>query len=243
MKVRSKWLCLLIGLFTSQVLFAGTVRTVSVNNGAMAAIYLRMGKSTVLRFSEKPKKVVVGNQNYYGLEFIENDLAIQPLGAVATNLFVYTQNHTYGFLLTPGERYDDLVFVRWKYDLELRAKDDVKPKPTKITLPNLSFKLGNNLKIVVTKIQGPSTLGLHIIDCSIENLGKEDMSIIPLLLAVERGGKALSNQNTVIESDRLKPGNKTRARILLKLQSKEDFSIVGRFEKISAKIIVGRKYL
>src|ERR1700722_11348359 len=138
MTARSSWFVLL-GLLVSETLFAGTVRTVGINNGAMAPIYLKMGKSTVLRFIEKPKKVVIGNQNYYGLEFIENDVAIQPLGAVGTNLFVYTENHTYGFLLTPGERYDDLVFVRWRYP-QVGASSDPTPRSAKITLPNLSFK-------------------------------------------------------------------------------------------------------
>ena len=95
---------------------ANGIRTVQVNDKKMQLIYLKMGRATVLRFTSKPKKVVIGNQNYFSVEFIDNDLTIQPLGKVETNLFVYTPYRTYGFILRVCSscRSDDLVFVKWK---------------------------------------------------------------------------------------------------------------------------------
>ena len=95
---------------------ASGIRTVQVDAKKMQLIYLKMGRATVLRFTAKPKKVVIGNQNYYAVEFIDNDLTIQPLGKVETNLFVYTPYRTYGFILRVCSscRADDLVFVKWK---------------------------------------------------------------------------------------------------------------------------------
>ena len=95
---------------------ASSIRTVQVNAKKMQLIYLKMGMATVLRFTAKPKKVVIGNQNYYAVEFIDNDLTIQPQGKVETNLFVYTPYRTYGFILRVCSscRSDDLVFVKWK---------------------------------------------------------------------------------------------------------------------------------
>ncbi len=95
---------------------ASGIRTMHVNNSKMQIINLKMGRATVLRFTAKPKKVVIGNQNYYAVEFIDNDLTIQPLGKVETNLFVYTPYRTYGFILRVCSscRSDDLVFVKWK---------------------------------------------------------------------------------------------------------------------------------
>ena len=98
------------------VAMASGIRTVQVNAKKMQIIYLKMGRATVLRFAAKPKKVVIGNQNYYAVEFIDNDLTIQPQGKVETNLFVYTPYRTYGFILRVCSscRSDDLVFVKWK---------------------------------------------------------------------------------------------------------------------------------
>jgi hypothetical protein len=233
----------LVGVFLAADLEASTVRTVNVNNDAMVPILLKLGKSTVLRFTEKPKKVVVGNQNYYGLEFIDNDVAIQPLGAVATNLFVYTDHHTFGFLLTPGERYDDLVFVRWKFLREERREKNTPLSSTKTTFPKISFLAGKTLRIGIEKIEGPSTFGLHIVDCKLENVGKSGVDLSNFKITGTRKGKALDAQKFVLEKDMLKPGESGKLRMLLRLGANEDFSIEVRLNSDSGKTVVGRKFL
>lgn len=221
---------------------AGTVRTIGVSSDSMTPIYLKLGKSTVLRFTDKPRKVVVGNQNYYGLEFIENDLAIQPLGSVATNLFVYTESRTYGFLLTPGERYDDLVFVRWKSPTkEIQSRDE--SAPAKETRPDLAFNIGKTLKITLEKVKSQASLGLHLIDGTVENIGKTDVPLSGLTLQVVRQGKKLEKQDAVFEKEKLRPSEKSKVRLVLKLDQKTDFTLEGKFKGESGKTIVGRKFL
>ncbi|MEK6774183.1 MAG: hypothetical protein AABY64_09595 [Bdellovibrionota bacterium] len=92
-----------IGIFSYTDLQAGTVRTAYSDGVTMLPVNLRMGQSTILRFFEKPRKVVLGNSNYYSVEFIDNDLAIQPLGAVTTNCFVYGVKNVYGFILRTNQ--------------------------------------------------------------------------------------------------------------------------------------------
>ena len=72
------WVLLCVSLTS----LASGIRTVQVNAKKMQLIYLKMGRATVLRFTAKPKKVVIGNQNYFSVEFIDNDLTIQPQGKV-----------------------------------------------------------------------------------------------------------------------------------------------------------------
>lgn len=218
------------------------MRTIGVNNNSMAPIFLRLGKSTVLRFSDKPRKVVVGNQNYYSLEFIENDLAIQPLGAVSTNLFVYTERRTYGFLLTPGERYDDLVFVRWKSDIE-RTQPKEAAMPAKESRPGLSFKIGKALTVTIEKVKAQTSFGLHLIDGTLENIGKTETALSGFSLRAVRQGKALGKQDVVTEKERLKPGEKCKVRIVLKLDQKTDLTLEAKFGNDSGKVILGRKFL
>lgn len=208
----------------------------------MAPIYLKLGKSTVLRFTDKPRKVVVGNQNYYGLEFIENDLAIQPLGSVATNLFVYTESRTYGFLLTPGERYDDLVFVRWKSRGERTLVRDETPaaKESKV---GLSFKVGKSLKVTVESVKTQPALGLHLIDCTVENVGKAEVVLSALTLQATRLGARLEKQDVVFEKEKVKPKEKSKARLVLKIDQKADFTLEGKFGNDGGKIGLARKLL
>lgn len=221
---------------------AGAVRTIGVGQDSMAPIYLKLGKSTVLRFTDKPRKVVVGNQNYYGLEFVENDLAIQPLGAVATNLFVYTESRTYGFLLTPGERYDDLVFVRWKSSVEkFLARHE--PPPPRESKPGLTFRIGKVLKVTIETVKSLANLKLHVIDGTIENAGKKEIALSGVTLQAERAATRLEKQETVFAKDKLKPKEKSKVRLVLKLDQKSDFSLEGKFGDESSKVIVGRRFL
>lgn len=195
-----------------------------------------------MRFPDKPRKVVVGNQNYYSLEFIENDLAIQPLGAVSTNLFVYTERRTYGFILTPGERYDDLVFVRWKSDFE-RAQPKDAATPAKESRPGLSFKIGKSLVFAVEKVKTQPGLGLHLIDGVVANIGKAEINLSKFSLRAVRQGKALDKQEVVTEKEKLKPGEKSKVRLVIKLDQKADFTLEGKNKSDSGKVILGRKFL
>ena len=125
------WLLTTFAFLLSGALQAGVVRTVYVNNEKMEPIYYSLGKSSILRFTERPRKVVVGNKNYFQIEFIGNDVTIQPLGQAHTNVFVYTEYQVYGFLLRPtNSRYDDLVNVKWK-PKNIVFKKKEKPKQVK----------------------------------------------------------------------------------------------------------------
>lgn len=108
------------------------MRKVVVDEKSMAEIRLMMGRSTVLHFVEKPTKVIVGRQNYFNIEFTGNDVTIQPLGYVTSNLFVYGEYHRYGFLLrVGGHGYDDLVEVKWKSTVYSLPDGERKKQSTK----------------------------------------------------------------------------------------------------------------
>ena len=73
------FILLVCSAFISVSAFAGKIRTIEVSSKRMESIYLKLGQSTVLRFRETPKKVVVGNQNYFSVEFIGNDITIDGI--------------------------------------------------------------------------------------------------------------------------------------------------------------------
>ena len=158
-------------------LYAGEVKHIPTNDRAIPTIHLAMGQSTILRFKEKPKKVVLGNANYVHIEFIDNDLAIQPLKPITTNLFVYTSfGRTYGFKLKVGteDYYDDLVNVSWKTKakgkIRLAKKKDLK-KQKQEQEQNLNKKAKAQLKLsfdkILIRVESVSkhkTLNLHFVD-------------------------------------------------------------------------------
>lgn len=173
------WIVALLGLSLSA--FAERVRTLTVDDKKMYPVYLMMGRSTVLSFEEKPKKVVIGNKNYYELEFVEgkSHITLQPQGNVTTNMFVYGAKNVYGFILKTRSvgGYDDLIKVKWKDDKKFKR---VKGKLLKVPffkekIINKSIYLGK-LKIFVKralKIKKDS----YALDLEFLNTGKNKVNL------------------------------------------------------------------
>ena len=105
---------ILMGIIACENAFSG-VRTLYTNDRKMEQVVLKLDKSTVLRFPSTPRKAVLGNLDKIEAEFIGRDLTLRPKGMVETNLFVYTKERIFGFLIRVGKgKYDDLVHVKWR---------------------------------------------------------------------------------------------------------------------------------
>jgi len=107
-------LVLVIGFLLSQPCLSKGARTVYLKNTSVEKIRLTPGRTTVLNFPTKPRKVIVGDQGLFAIEYVEADLAIAPVksGAV-TNLFVYLEGRRFSFeLISTSNDYDEIVLVR-----------------------------------------------------------------------------------------------------------------------------------
>jgi hypothetical protein len=220
--------------------FAGKIRTIEVSSKRMEPIYLKLGQSTVLRFRETPKKVVVGNQNYFNVEFIGNDITVQPQGAVKTNLFVYGEYHTFGFILNAGSysQYDDLVNVRWKSP-RLRLK-----KKRKLSQKNVRKKISLKSKIICeTKSITEIKPNVYVLDFKIINQGKKVVNIKDIDLFLTRSKVKLPNQRLIFSSDKVEKGLGIEGRIFFKLVKKEGFSLHLLNSSESLKTIISRHFL
>ena len=234
-----------IGLFGLTKSQAGTVRTTYSDGVAMLPVNLKMGQSTVLRFVEKPRKVVLGNSNYYSVEFIDNDLAIQPLGAVTTNLFVYGVKNVYGFILKTNQagNYDDLVQVDLKETkLSSLTKMTVRPSPLKeVSRPRVSFQVGNDLKVTLLRVLRFEKKYFYVMDLQLENISKSEIDLSKTEMVLSRGKIKLSPQEFIFREIKLKPGEITIARGFVSINKKTDMSLGVQFKNIKAsQIILGR---
>jgi len=238
---------ILVGLTCSSQLWAGTVRSVYTDESTMVPINLRMGHSTVLRFLEKPKKVILGNSNYYSIEFIDNDVAVQPLGTVATNFFVYGTKNVYGFLLkteTQG-KYDDLVHVHWKEALtQIPTKAVIKLSPIKeVSRPEINFKVANILEVTIHKILRFEKRDFYILDLGLKNISKSEFDLTDFHIEAIRNKLRLTPQEFVVRDSHLKPGQTTSIRFLIKTLGNSDFTLKVRFKNFSGHQLLSRRYL
>lgn len=217
------------------------IRTVWMNDTKMQPINLQMGRASVLRFLDKPKKVVVGNQNYYSIEFVENDLTIQPLGDVETNLFVYTSYHTYGFILRVCYycHYDDLVFVRWKSKYQSAQSNGEKRKSRKTksepAVP-MKFHVDDALSVEIVKIALHHERALRIINLRIKNIGSTREGLSSVHIVASRKKIPLKHQSYVIEKDRLESGGESRARLFISSEETREWTLTVARGQRSGKI-------
>ena len=80
--------------------FGKDARTIHLDEKQVAPIVVS-SRGTVLSFPIKPTKVILGRAESFGIEYIDNDLAISPLSSTAhSNLFVYISGRRFSFDLT-----------------------------------------------------------------------------------------------------------------------------------------------
>ncbi len=231
-----KYYLLLLGILgTCFALFVssarGSVRTLSMNDGTMEPIRLSLGNSTVLRFMEKPERIVLGNKKFYRVEFVGTDVAIQPLGEATSNLFVYTKNASYGFILnsqSAGE-YDDLVKIYRK-----KAK-------ARYLLNEQNTLSSASLKVKLQSIKWPNQ-GMVAISLSVANKTNGPIETGKVRLFLSSGKGRISPQKTYFRDLRLKPHQAIEAQIVAIVPEKtQSFTLHLSFKNESAKTNIPRR--
>lgn len=235
-----KYFFVMVSVLASFQSFAGQIRSINVSAKNMQNIYLKLGQSTVLRFTETPKKVVVGNQNYFNIEFIGNDITIQPQGNVKTNLFVYGEYHTFGFILNvgAGSSYDDLVNVSWSSP-KFTSKPREKLVESKI---NKALKLKDGIKCELERLK-ELRKNFFVIDFNLVNNGKEKVKSQNLDLFLSRSRIKLPKQRLVFAGKTIEKDLGIKGRLFFELEKREAFSLHCKSSKEESKIIISDLYL
>lgn len=221
------------------------VRAVEANDKDVRTIFLALGRSTVLKFKEKPVNVVIGNKNYYNVEYINNDITLQPLGAVDTNMFVYTKSkRTYSFLLkivTPN-RYDDIIHVHWKNNFRPRQVFTTS-KVKKNTFRPHYLRYKKRFEFSIQNMLSKPDKKSYILDGYFYNKSSKKLKSKDLKIYLTRGGRKLKYQEVVFWDEVILPKRKTRVRIFTTLKVKKGFTVNLKAFKKKRKTIIYRKHL
>lgn len=113
----------LISVFTINA-FSEEVKVIRLDDKSVGKVLIST-RGTVLSFPIKPSKVILGRAGTFGIEYVENDLAISPLNVSArSNLFVYLFGRRFSF---------DLVTSPGGGSPVIRVLDALEPKNTSPT--------------------------------------------------------------------------------------------------------------
>ena len=223
----------LIEIFLLGILFSFDgfckVRTLHTNNQRMELVKLKIGKSTLLSFSSKPTKIVVGNPDFLEVEFVNTELTIRPKGIAKTNMFVYTKRRIYGLLIqvVSGEEYDDLIHIKWSPYYESLEKN----RKGKKKIISISNKQVNSLRFNFTKVEFVKEKKILLIDFFIENISKEKLDLKNLGVRIFFKKKELKIIAFILSGNTLREKERARGKIIVRPAEKEEFYLLVKFAK------------
>jgi len=242
----NKLIIFLFCVISFESLARNEIREVYTNDRTIKPIYLALGRSTVLKFREKPTNVVVGNKNYYNIEYINNDLTVQPLGAVDTNLFIYTESkRTYALILkiVPATGYDDIVHVRWKSKYSSKKSKGKTRKRSLLKIKPISLILKKALRTDLITFKSLPQKDSYYLDFLITNKSKKVFKTSEVDIYLTRRNQKLKIQQLFFRKEKINQGEVVQARIFITLEKKSGFSVNVKFKGKTKKTIIGRKYL
>lgn len=107
--------------------FANEVKVIRLDEKSIGQVLIST-RGTVLSFPIKPSKVILGRAGTFGIEYVENDLAISPLNTAArSNLFVYLFGRRFSFdLMTSAQGGSPVI----------RVLDAIEPTEASSSPPN-----------------------------------------------------------------------------------------------------------
>lgn len=97
------------GIFISlsSSLCLARVRTVEVNADQVVTVKTSLGIATIIQVPDRPNSVVVGDQDSFKVEYLDQAITIKPLSPGAkSNLYVYTDWKRYNIELVTGQQGD-----------------------------------------------------------------------------------------------------------------------------------------
>ncbi|OYZ23589.1 MAG: hypothetical protein B7Y39_04595 [Bdellovibrio sp. 28-41-41] len=114
---------LMVFLFLSSYAECSQVRRLRLNSESVAEIRVST-KGTIISFPSRPQKVLLGKKNSFGLEYIENDIAISPFTTTSSsNLTAYLDGRRYTFKLVTSEKSgDEIVLIRDSLERSVKIK-------------------------------------------------------------------------------------------------------------------------
>lgn len=178
------------------------VRRVPVNGDQIVTVHTAMGIATIIQVPDRPNSVVVGDQDAFKVEYLDQAITIKPLsGGAKSNLYVYTDWKRYNVqLISSSESIADYVVY-----LE-NPKEEIKPsKNSSITWTLFKNSLKNESLTLETNRVGRAKDGVLLIEFSVKGTSKEEIK--PEYLWLTQNGNTRPIQNLFLSAVEVRPSN------------------------------------
>lgn len=175
-------------------LASSKVRHLQVKRDQIVSVRTSLGIATIIEVPDRPNSVVVGDQDAFKVEYLDQAITIKPLVPGAkSNLYVYTDWARYNVELVTGpESASDYVVY-----LEHEKKKAKIPKASSdvIWTPFTNSLKNGNLRMEIKRV-GRTTSGVLLIEFKLYSVSKE--TIKPEWLWITQDGKTIPIHNLFV---------------------------------------------
>jgi hypothetical protein len=175
------------------------VRHVEVTKDEIVQVRTSIGIATIIQVPDRPNSVVVGDQDSFKVEYLDQAITIKPLVSGArSNLYVYTDYRRFNIeLITGPQAVSDYVVY---------LKQPKVKKPDAVQWKKYSNSLTNDtLRLSIKRI---GTLQKEICLVEFELTSKSHLTFKPDWLWLSQGGEIRPIHNLVFSSLEIRPGQK-----------------------------------
>ena len=218
---------ILIGMVT--VALATTkVRRVIVNGDQIVTVKTALGIATIIQVPDRPNSIVVGDQDAFKVEYLDQAVTIKPLRLKAkTNIYIYTDWKRYNVELVSGlESVSDYVVY-----LE-NPKEKTEATEIKWTEFKRSFRNGD----ITLETKRVAKLQNGILQVEFYLTSDKKQLFNPEWIWLTQKGKTRPIHNFLLTSLEIVPHSKVQGILQIKasdIERNESFKIEMRHNKIS----------
>lgn len=217
-------------IFTTGIAMANSkIRKVIVDGDQIVTVKTALGIATIIQVPDRPNSVVVGDQNSFKVEYLDQAVTIKPLMSGAkTNIYIYTDWKRYNVELVSGaENISDYVVY-------LENPREKEPIPTSKKTDLIKWtEYKNNLRNgdISLETKRVAKLKNGILQIEFFLTSEKKQNINPEWIWLTQLGKTRPIHNLILSSLELAPHAKAQGILQLQLsdvQSNEPFKIEMR---------------
>lgn len=191
-------IALAILLALSPAVSGARVRTVEVKKDQIVHVKTALGVATIIQVPDRPNSLVVGDQNAFKVEYLDQAITIKPLhGGARSNLYIYTDYRRFNVqLVTTSEATADYVVYL--------ASPTEKPKTPTSGWRSYKNVLKNESLTLETKRLADALDGTLLIEFEVRSSIKEKFS--PEWLWLTQNGKPKSIHGLALSTQDVSAG-------------------------------------
>ena len=172
------------------------VRTVEVKKDQIITIKTAIGVATIVQVPDRPNSLVVGDQNAFKVEYLDQAITIKPLhGGARSNLYIYTDYRRFNVQLitTPESTADYVVYLVSPVEKSKTPTHGWRSYKNVLKNESLTFE---------TKRVNNSSDGSLLVEFEVQSSAKEKFN--PEWLWLTQNGKPKPIQGIALSSQELK---------------------------------------